>query len=127
MNFPPPQTQPPPHSASGHVTVSSGTRPSVGRDGGKYSSDLGFGKSEYFCKGGLDMKFTDLPVGQISDMAGPTANPVLLISSSTANLPAASGSRSPRALRARSQERVDGSYRLASCRPLRDRGRPCAT
>src|ERR1700704_3553509 len=36
------------------------------------------------------------------------------------------GNRSPRALRARSQERVDGSYRLASCRPLRGRGRLCA-
>src|ERR1700730_18628200 len=38
--------------------------------------------------------------------------PGVVVSSSTANLPAASGSRSPRALRARSQERVDGSYRL---------------
>jgi hypothetical protein len=45
-----------------------------------------------------------------------------VVNSSTANLPAASGSRSPRVLRARSQGRVDGSYRPASCRPLRGRG-----
>src|ERR1700732_3627852 len=47
--------------------------------------------------------------------------------SSSANLPAASGKRSPGAPRARSQGRVDGSYRPVSCRPLRGRGRPCAS
>src|SRR5258708_6169933 len=124
MNFPPSQIR---RRRECRAPVTIACRPSVGRESGKYSSDLGFRKIRIFLERGLDMKFTDLPVGQISDMAGPTANPVLLISLSTANLPAASGSRSPRALRARSQERVDGSYRLASCPPLCDRGRPCAT
>ena len=51
----------------------------------------------------------------------------VVVSSSTANLPAANGTRSPRARRARSQEREDGSSRRASCRPRRGRGKPCAS
>ena len=42
--------------------------------------------------------------------AGGGAPPPWAVRSSSANLPAASGKRSPRAPRARSQGRVDGSY-----------------
>jgi hypothetical protein len=41
-------------------------RPSVGRDGEGYSSDLGFGKTEIFFLRGLDSNIATRPVGQIS-------------------------------------------------------------
>ena len=60
--------------------------------------------------------------------AGGRANPHhgVVVSSTTANLPAASGSRCPRARRARSRGRGNANRRPASCRWLRGRERQCA-
>ena len=40
-------------------------RPSVGRDGEGYRSDLGQRETEIFLQMGLDSHFTDLPVGRL--------------------------------------------------------------
>jgi hypothetical protein len=47
-----------------------GQRPSVGRDGGGYRSDLGQRRRGIFLEMGLDSEFADLPVGQISAWSG---------------------------------------------------------
>jgi hypothetical protein len=41
-------------------------RPSVGRDGGSLTTDLGFGKTEIFLQIGLDTTIAAAPVGQIT-------------------------------------------------------------
>src|SRR5258708_30076198 len=53
-------------TASHPASVTIAIRPSVGWDGDRYRSDLGQTRKDLFLQTGLDSKFTDLPVGQIS-------------------------------------------------------------
>ena len=57
---------PPASTASRPASVTIASRPSVGRDGGRYRFDLGQAESGIFLRKGLDRQSTDLPVGQIS-------------------------------------------------------------
>src|SRR3982074_1954124 len=58
-------------TASHPASVTIAIRPSGGRDGEAYRSDLGQAGTEIFLQMGLDSRMTDLPVGQIS--TGPFA------------------------------------------------------
>ena len=58
-------------------------RPSVGRNGSGYRSDLGGVKTEIFLREGLDTKIAEQPVGQIS-------RPVRRSSVNAARLPSVS-------------------------------------
>jgi hypothetical protein len=55
----------PASTASRPASVTIASRPSVGRDGGGYRSDLGVRRSGIFSQRGLDRKFSDLPVRQL--------------------------------------------------------------
>src|SRR5262249_45340190 len=93
---------------------------------GVYSLDRPGWRSAFGGRGGQHLlSLSDAPGERIAPEGTPPP-PGVVVRSSTANPPAPSGSRAPRALRARNQERVDGSCRPASCRPLRGRGKPCA-
>jgi hypothetical protein len=48
----------------------------VGGDGDKYASDLGFLKIRIFLRTGLDMQFSDLPVGRSKTARRATARGV---------------------------------------------------
>jgi hypothetical protein len=56
-------------TASRPASVTIAIRPSVGRNGNGYKSDLGKTRTEIFLQKGLDRKMTDLPVGQISEVS----------------------------------------------------------
>jgi hypothetical protein len=61
-------------TASRPASVTIAIRPSVGRDGGGYRSDLGQVRTGIFLQRGLDRRTTEQPVGQINTVArmGPT-------------------------------------------------------
>ena len=56
----------PASTASRPAFVTIASRPSGGRDGGGYRSDLGKARREIFLRMGLDTRINKLPVGQIS-------------------------------------------------------------
>jgi hypothetical protein len=57
---------PPTSTASRPASVTIASRPSVGRDGSGYRSDLGRRRTKIFLQRGMDSRPTEQPVGQIS-------------------------------------------------------------